>query len=226
MSLLWHPWQPHKARLTAVRTFPSSELHQRIKRRIHSQRPWMERCKHCQQRRGNYTVAEPFNRPSLLLFFFLITGGRGCVRGDQCGSRIALEEWGSKPSPSYTDSSYKLIHSSSNPCPHLLQHALPALAINHWIPSAPSCGDGGVCGLDVVIVMLGNWQVCSNPESEANTTPPSPLQTHLLSPGAWKYMSWWQGYSEVTGLFMSLTTGCVERKIYDIHSKLRLISTF
>lgn len=35
-------------------------------------------------------------------------------------------------------------------------------------------GEGrGVCGLIVVIVMLCNWQVCLNPVSDANITPPT-----------------------------------------------------
>lgn len=41
--------------------------------------------------------------------------------------------------------------------PHLLQHALPALAIRQRIPSTPSGEvegeDWGFCGLNVVIVM-------------------------------------------------------------------------
>lgn len=71
-----------------------------------------------------------------------------------CDRRIGPE------GPPHTDSSYKLIPSNNNPCPHLLQHALPALAINQRIPSALSreaAGeDGEICGLDVVIVMLCN----------------------------------------------------------------------
>lgn len=47
-------------------------------------------------------------------------------------------------------SSYKLIPWNNNPCPHLLQHASPALAINQQIPAAAICrveaGDGAFVG--------------------------------------------------------------------------------
>lgn len=88
-----------------------------------------------------------------------------CDRGG-----FAPEGRGSGPSPSHTGSSYKLIHSNNNPCPHLLQHALQAFAINQRIPSAPSCEGRRFCELRVAIVILCNWQACLNPVSDASPT--------------------------------------------------------
>lgn len=88
-----------------------------------------------------------------------------CDRGG-----FAPEGRGSGPSPSHTGSSYKLIHSNNNPCPHLLQHALQAFAINQRIPSAPSCEGRRFCALRVAIVILCNWQACLNPVSDASPT--------------------------------------------------------
>lgn len=41
-------------------------------------------------------------------------------------SETVSEDGNSWSSPSYTQSSYTLIHFNNNPCPHLQQHALPA----------------------------------------------------------------------------------------------------
>lgn len=83
------------------------------------------------------------------------------------------------PSPSHTESSYKLIHSNNKPL------SSPAATRSASARNQPANsfrselwggGEGrGVCGLGVVIVMLCNWQVCLNPVSDANTAPPTPL---------------------------------------------------
>lgn len=73
-------------------------------------------------------------------------------------------------------SSYKLIPSNNNLCPHLLQHALPSTRnqpANSFRSELWGGGEGqGVCGLSVLIVMLCNWQVCVNPVCDTNITPP------------------------------------------------------
>lgn len=77
-------------------------------------------------------------------------------------------------------------------------------------------GGVGVWRLHVVIVLC-KWQVCLDPVSDANITPPtlppgSRQQTGLL-PRTWKYMPRRQGYSDVTGLFIWLNTHCVQHNI-------------
>lgn len=73
-----------------------------------------------------------------------------------CDQGIGLEGRGSSLSLLHTESSYKLIHSkNNNPCPHLQQHALPALAINQQIPSALSEVEGEGGGF--VDLMLWLW---------------------------------------------------------------------
>ncbi|CAG6000419.1 unnamed protein product [Menidia menidia] len=56
----------------------------------------------------------------------------------------ALEEGGSRSSPSYTGGSYKLIHpNNNNPCPRLPRHALPTPAVRQQIPQNDEAEVGG-----------------------------------------------------------------------------------
>lgn len=115
-------------------------------------------------------------------------------------------------------SSYKLIQSNNNPCPHLLQHALPVLAIDQQIPSAASCEVEVKDGRGrIVIVMLCNWQVCLNAVFDADTSTPIPLlgsdNKHV---GSQEWENTCQDDRAIQrwlGLFSWLNTHCVQQII-------------
>ena len=130
-----------------------------------------------------------------------ISSGFSCDRG------IASEERGSRVSPLHTREQLQINSLQQQPpvftcCNMLCQHSQ---STGKFLPLWGGGWGRQVCGLDVVIVMLCNWQVCSDPVSDANIPLNSSTgvrrQTCLLI-GTWKNMPGWQGYS---GLFIWLT---------------------